>query len=381
MVKKAGKKGDKKGAGLDFNTFMKNMQKDALFVDKTNAEDKFYRFGEYNLDRALRGGLPVGQIYSFQGPSGSGKSLAALCISRSVLAEGKRVMYLDTENKISSRAIAKMGLRGDENFVLMASEANLEDTLDVLMQALESDLFGLVVIDSVDALTTDEQDERDIHDGSKVGGYKAKVLSEWLGKVSSLSAAHDCSVVLVRQVRDNPNATYGNPETTSGGRAIEFYATTVLRFGPNKEGNADEDGVIAYQGASVKIAKQNQGANAKEAVKVRFYIGENGQWGFDKIKPLLDEAIRLGVWAPATPTSHKYIPCEALCSEIGATVEELSVNGRNNLMAMLQADETLVDALEKVVEAQDGVPVGLGGVGDGDLDDLDVEDEFAEIVE
>ena len=379
MVKKAGKKPSKKGSGVDFNTFVKNMQKDGLFIDKTGREEKFYKLGEHNIDRALRGGLPVGGIYSFQGPSGSGKSLAALCVARNVVAEERRVMYLDAENKISARAIQKMGLNDSENFTIMAlEEANLEDTLDILMQALESDLFGLIVLDSVDALTTDEQDERDIHDGSKVGGYKAKVLSEWLGKVSSLSSAHECSVLLIRQVRDNPNAMYGNPETTSGGRAIEFYATTVLRFGTSKDGTEDEDGVLAYQGATVKILKQNQGASGKDAIRTRFYIGERAQWGFDKLKPLLDEAIRLGVWAPATPTSHKYIPCDALCTRLGMDADALSVNGRNNLMALLQDDSGIAEALEEVVDGQNGEPVGGSDIDDDSID-VDVSGDFAEL--
>lgn len=373
MPKKVAKKSGA-STSVDFSMFMKNMQKDGLFINRIEREDKFYRFGEYNIDRALRGGLPTGQIYAFQGPSGSGKSLAALCVARSVINEGKRVMYLDAEKKIARHAIEMLGLgqyMGTGDFNHIEPEGTLEDTLDVLMRALESDFFGLLVLDTVDALTTDEQEERDIHEGSKVGGYKAKVLSEWMGKVSSLAAAHDCSVIFVRQLRDNPNAMYGSPETTSGGRALEYYATAVLRFGPNKQGNSEEDGKIAYQGVKVSILKHNQGAIPKNPIESRFYIGENHEWGFDKIKPLLDEAIRLRVWAPATATSHKYLPCAALCEELGATETELAVNGRNNLMSMLENDPSILVALEKVVEAQSGVPVEddiRDGDGDGGVD-------------
>ena len=358
--------------GQDFASFMSNLTNNGSFVNVLEKEENFYKFGEYNLDRALGGGLPAGQIYAFQGPASSGKSLAALEISKRVVEQGKRVVYFDTENKISRLALRRMGLLGNELFMMLSSD-NLEDTLDNIMQMAESDYFGLLVVDSTDALVTDEQEERDIHEGSKVGGYKAKIFSEWMGKISSLAAYHECSVLLVRQVRDSPTAMFSNPEVTSGGKAIEFYATTILRFGPDKSGNAEENGKLAYQGASVRIKKMNQGALPKDAISIRFYIGddESKPWGIDRIASVYDEARFLGILAPAKPTATKHIPCDALCAEMGCTPEELTFNGAGKTKDAIMRDPALFEALVKIIDECDGQPIKEAFDDVEDFEELD----------
>ena len=372
MVKRKTAKKAAPGASGDFSSFMAGLTNTGSFVNVLDKEEKFYKFGEYNLDRALGGGLPAGQIYAFQGPASSGKSLAALEISKRVVEEGKRVVYFDTENKISRLALRRMGLLGNELFMMLSSD-NLEDTLDNIMKMAESDYFGLLVVDSTDALVTDEQEGRDIHEGSKVGGYKAKLFSEWMGKISSLAAYHECSVLLVRQVRDNPGAMFANPEVTSGGKAIEFYATTILRFGPDKSGNAEENGKLAYQGASVRIKKMNQGALPKDAISIRFYIGEdeNKPWGIDRIASVYDEARFLGILAPAKPTATKHIPCDALCAEMGCMPEDLTFNGAGKTKEAIMSDPDLFNALVKIIDECDGVPISAAVDEIEDFEELD----------
>ena len=156
----------------DFESFMAAMRKNDAFIDLTAKEEEFFKFGDYNLDRALGGGLPSKSIYAFQGPSGCGKTLAALQISREVVNKGRRVLYFDVENKLSALAQKKFGLFNNENFQIF-SVATQEDAIATLMEVIEAGFFGLIVVDSIDALATEEQLERDVHEGSKVGGYQA----------------------------------------------------------------------------------------------------------------------------------------------------------------------------------------------------------------
>ena len=243
-----------KSAAVDFDSFMKGVLGSDSVVDLSKREDTFYKLGDYSLDRALGGGLPVGQIYTFSGEAQTCKTLSALCVCKSVIASGKKAMYIDVENKISTKCLRSMGLQNNPEFIML-SIGNLEETLDKVMQFLESEFFGVIVIDSVDALTTDEQDEREIHEGSKVGGYKAKVFSEWLGKVSQLGAGHECSVLMIRQLRDNPGVMYGSTKTMSGGKAIGYYTTTAIEFSrtsADKKRDVERDGHTLYWGASAE---------------------------------------------------------------------------------------------------------------------------------
>lgn len=346
--KTAGK--DKPGAA-DFASFMAQVTKNVDVIDLGAREENFYRLGDYNLDRALGGGLPSGQIYAFQGPHASGKSLAALTVAKQVLASDPEthVAYFDTESKISKKALDKMGLGSNPNFNHLTID-NLEDMIDTAIQMAESGFFKLIVIDSLDSLVTDEQEERDIHDGSKVGGYKAKLLSEWLPSVTHAASTNDCAMLFVQQIRLNPGAMFANPEVTSGGEAIKFYTTTRLRFGPNKEGNQEVDGKLVYQGATVKVLKSNQGAVPKDAVKIRFYIGDEGPWGIDPVNSLVDEAVRLRVLPPKNATSHIYIACDELCAACGVDAGKISFNGRNNLLKALTNDEDFREAVQEIVD-------------------------------
>lgn len=369
------------GAKMDLDSFMNKLSKNDAVFDMSDVEESFISLGDYNLDRALGGGLPTGQIYSFQGPSGSGKTLMALQVSREIVNDGRAVLYFDVESKISNKALKAFGLLNNPLFRRIAAET-LEDVLEIIMQAMENDIFGMIVIDSADALVTDEQNEREIHDGSKVGGYKAKTFSEWLGKVSQLAAVHDCALTIIRQVRDRPDG-YGNPETTSGGRAIEFYSTTVLRLGPNKDGNQDIDGKLAYQGASVRVKKMNQGALPKDAVNIRFYVGDDGPWGVDRFQSVFDEAAHTGAFAPQTPTSPMYVPSPGICERLGIdpdtyvqteTGKQYRVRGRAAALALLQDDEELFDAVIAEIEG-DGEKAELPKADAIDFGDAEEEDD------
>lgn len=367
MVARKGKgKKDSKGA-MDFAAFMSQAASGTV-VDLSKREEVFYKFGDYNLDRALGGGMPAGQICSISGPAGSGKSIAALTVARSVCETGGRVAYFDTENKISKKAIKMMGLADmtDENGVplfnhLTIADNNLEEMIAQVMEFSESGFFKLIVIDSVDSLVADEMEEKTTHDALRVGGEKARVWSAYLPQViAALERSTDdseddvkASLVFVRQVRDSMNSyAPGGSETSSGGKALDHYATLALRVGPQSSGNAEVDGKLAYQGATVKIRKTNQGAVPKDSIPIRFYIGDGKAWGIDGTLSLMDEAIRLRVLPPKSPTSHMYIGCDELCEKMGAEPGQFNFNGKNNLLAAISDSPELRDAIAELVEAR-----------------------------
>lgn len=354
MPRKVTKKAANKAS--DFDSFMSNLSKMSGVDDLSERETEFYSTGDYSLDAGLYGGIPKGAVLEVFGKSGTGKSLMALQLSREAVTKfGENVLYFDTEAKISDNALSKFGLFQSPNFRHLTIDT-LENAFKIMREAIDSGFIKMLVIDSVDALTTNEQEDRDIDEGSKVGGYKAKIFSENLGPLTRSAALANCTIVFVRQVRDNPNAMYGNPEVTSGGRALEFYDTIRLRIAPNKEGNQTVDGRLAYQGARVSIVKENMGALPSDPIAIRYYIGDAGPWGVDKYNSVFAEAKRLSILAPRTATSHKYVPCAALCKKVGLEPSELSFNGKGATMAAIQGDEVLFDAVCELIENAKGQP-------------------------
>lgn len=386
---------ESKGAS-NFADFIAAQSKIGLVIDLGEREEKFYKTQDYNLDRALGGGIEAGSIVSFQGPASSGKSLAALTVAKQMVEDGGRVAYFDTENKISKKAIRRMGLEGNENFMHL-TVPNLQDMIATIIEFAEQGFFAGIVIDSVDSLTSDAIESRELHEESKVGGYSAKIWSERFPQIvqaiqeSGNAGDNDTptTLIMVRQVRDNPNAMYGSPETTSGGRALGFYNSVGLRFGPDKNGNENEtittasgtDTKLAYQGATVRILKTNQGAVPKDPVAIRFYIGDdpNKEWGIDRINSLVDEAVRLRILPKKNPTSHYFIGCDELCEAMGVEPGDLSFNGRNNLLSAVTNDKEFQKVIADMVaerQANDTVEYGIT-----DADDEDMELDFEELDE
>lgn len=384
-----------KGAA-DFATFMAAQSKTGTVIDLGSTEEVFYKTQDYNLDRALGGGIEAGSIVALQGPSSSGKSLAALTIAKQMVDDGGRVAYFDTENKISKKAIRRLGMDGNDNFMHL-TVSNLQDMIATVLEYAESGFFRGIVIDSVDALVADALEERDLHEESKVGGYDAKIWSERLPQiVAAIQRSGDAgdsdlptTLMMVRQVRDNPGVMYGSTETTSGGRALEFYSTTVLRFGPNKSGdeletvNSDSgnDTKLAYQGATIRILKTNQGAKPKDPVEVRFYIGDNPakEWGIDRINSLVDEAVRLRILPKRSATSHWFDGCDELCERMGVASGDLSYNGKNQLLTAVTNDRHFQEVIAEMVDerqAMDPVEYGIA-----ENDEEEVEMDFEELDE
>ena len=243
--------------GVSAADFMKKLNGAAGLASLNDKVDEFYPLGQPVVDRALGGGIQKGQMCCLRGAKSTGKSLVSLTIARNVIESGGNVAYFDTENKISQKAILRMGLGKylNNQFQFLTIDTQ-KDAIDIILQMIDSGVFQLVVVDSINGLYTEEQAERDIHDESKVGGYQSKVWSEYLPMLTQHAAANDVTIILVQQARDNLQSMYGSTETYSGGKAIEHFATTILRFGSNKKGNDVVNGSIVRQGITIRRQEQ-----------------------------------------------------------------------------------------------------------------------------
>lgn len=355
----------KSAVNLSAADFMKNLGKASGLTSLNDKVDEFYPTGNVILDRAMNGGFQKGQMYCIRGPKGSGKSLMSLCLAKTVCDEGGNVAYFDTENKISDRALNNIGLDaykgGQFQFLTIDTQAN---AIDVVLQMLDSGIFELVVIDSTNGLYTEEQEERGVHEESKVAGFQAKGWSEWLPLIKQKAAAVNCAVCITQQARDNIGVMYGPSETYSGGRAIEHFATTILRLGPDKQGNEMKDGVVVRQGVSVRIDKHNQGALPGDPIKMKFYIGDDAEWGVDELSSVFDESVRLGVLAPKKKGSPSYVPCPELCQRLGMDERSLTFIGKPKTLSALESDQVLFDAVRDIISEVNAGELTLSKPGD-----------------
>lgn len=136
--------------------------------------------------------------------------------------------------------------------------------------------------------------------------------------------------------------------------------------------NAESDGKLVYQGATVSIRKHNQGSLPKDAIPIRFYIGDDHEWGIDPIGSLVDEAIALRIVPPKNATSHMYIGCDELCAKLDVEPGSLNFNGKNNLVKAIESDEVFQNAIKELIEERQDM------VFDDD-DVADVETDFEEL--
>ena len=336
--------------GVSAADFMKKLNGAAGLASLNDKVDEFYPLGQPVVDRALGGGIQKGQMCCLRGAKSTGKSLVSLTIARNVIESGGNVAYFDTENKISQKAILRMGLGKylNNQFQFLTIDTQ-KDAIDIILQMIDSGVFQLVVVDSINGLYTEEQAERDIHDESKVGGYQSKVWSEYLPMLTQHAA------------RDNLQSMYGSTETYSGGKAIEHFATTILRFGSNKKGNDVVNGSIVRQGITIRIDKNNQGSLPDAPIECALYIGSDPsqRWGVDELDGVMSEMIRLGILAPKRKGSSYYAPCRELCEALGTDERTITINGRAKVMEALTHDAALYDAVKDLVAKANGGEVTI----------------------
>jgi len=182
--------------------------------------------GSPSLDIALGiGGIPKGRIIEIYGPEGSGKTTLSLHIIAEAQKKGDMVAFVDAEHALDSDYAKRIGVKTEE---LHLSQPNSgEEALQIVDILIKSKEIGLVVIDSVAALTPRTEIDGEI--GDQFIGLQARLMSQALRKLTALAAKANTSIVFINQLRTNISSFgYGNPETTSGGRALKFYSSVRI---------------------------------------------------------------------------------------------------------------------------------------------------------
>ena len=181
--------------------------------------------GSLSLDFALGvGGIPRGRITEIYGPESSGKTTIALHVIAEVQKEGGKAAFIDAEHALDPVYARKLGV--DINELLVSQPDCGEQALEIAETLVNSGAIDIIVIDSVAALVPRQEIEGDM--GASHVGVQARLMSQAMRKLSGAIAKSNCIVIFTNQLREKVGVMYGNPEVTTGGKALKFYASVRI---------------------------------------------------------------------------------------------------------------------------------------------------------
>lgn len=299
--------------------------------------------GSLSLDAAIGiGGIPRGRITEIYGPESSGKTTVCLHVIAEAQKRGGVAAFVDAEHALDIQYAARLGV--DVNNLLLAQPEFGEQALEIVETLVRSGAIDVVVVDSVAALTPRVEIEGEMGDAQM--GSQARLMSQAMRKLNAAIGRSNTIVLFTNQLRSKIGVIYGNPETTTGGNALKFYASLRIDI-RRKEVLKDGQDIVGNR-VRAKIVKNKVAPPFKE---VEFDIMYNE--GISRIGDALDLAIELGM----IQKSGSWF-----------TFGEERVQGRDQLKKMLTENPETFASLETQVRDRLGIkpPQPLNGNGNGD---------------
>ncbi|MEX2583951.1 MAG: recombinase RecA [Gemmatimonadota bacterium] len=301
--------------------------------------------GAINLDAAIGiGGIPRGRVTEIYGPESSGKTTLCLHIIANAQRNGGIAAFVDAEHALDIEYARKLGVDVDD--LLVSQPDTGEQALEITETLVRSGALDVVVIDSVAALVPRAEIEGEMGDSHV--GLQARLMSQALRKLTGAINRSQTAVVFTNQIREKIGVMFGNPETTTGGRALKFYAS--LRMDIRRIGSIKDRDELVGNKARVKIVKNKVAPPFKQAdFDIMFNVG------IDHYGIIVDLAVESNVIQKA-----------------GAWFSYGDVRlgqGRENAKAFLQENAELAMEIENKVKAELGMRTGSAGESDSGSED------------
>ena len=302
--------------------------------------------GSLSLDLALGlGGVPRGRVVEVYGPESSGKTTVALHLIAEVQKRGGIAGFIDAEHALDPVYAKNIGVDIDELYISQPDSG--DQALEIAETMVRSGAMDIIVIDSVAALVPRQEIEGDMGDSHV--GLQARLMSQALRKLTPVISKSNCIVIFINQLREKVGVMFGNPETTTGGRALKFYAS--VRMDVRRTETLKQGGEIVGNHVRVKIVKNKIAPPFKEA-EFDIMFGK----GISRTGDILDLATGIDL----VKKSGAWYAYEG--EKIG--------QGRENAKTYLETHPELMDELERKVRAHYHL--------DGSAEDGEAADKGAE---
>lgn len=228
----------------------------SLGKQSANREISVIKTGALTLDAAIGiGGVPRGRVVEIFGPESSGKSTLAMHIVANAQKNGGTAAYIDAEHAMDPAYAARLGVNIDE--LLISQPDSGEEALNIAEALARSNVIDVIVIDSVAALVPKSELEGEI--GDAFVGLQARLMSQALRKLTAALSKSNTCAIFINQIREKIGVMYGNPETTTGGRALKFYSSLRLDIRRTAGIKGPDNSEIGNR-VRVKVAKNKMAA-------------------------------------------------------------------------------------------------------------------------
>ncbi|MBQ9122285.1 MAG: recombinase RecA [Lachnospiraceae bacterium] len=284
--------------------------------------------GSLSLDIALGlGGIPKGRIIEIYGPESSGKTTVTLHMIAEVQKRGGIAGFIDAEHALDPVYAKNIGVDIDNLYI--SQPDNGEQALEIAETMVRSGALDIVIVDSVAALVPKAEIDGEMGDSHV--GLQARLMSQALRKLTSVVSKTNCTVVFINQLREKIGIMFGNPETTTGGRALKFYAS--VRMDVRRIESLKQGGEVIGNRTRVKVVKNKVAPPFKEA-EFDIMFGE----GISSVGDILDLAaengiiVKSGAWyayqgekiGQGRENAKQYLKDNpAICTEVETKVREL----------------------------------------------------------
>jgi recombination protein RecA len=293
--------------------------------DNSHMEIETCSSGSLSLDIALGvGGYPKGRIIEIYGPESSGKTTFALHAIAEIQKQGGRAAFIDAEHSLDPSYAKNLGVNINE--LLLSQPDTGEQALEICEALVRSHAINIIVIDSVAALVPKAEIDGEMGDSHV--GLQARLMSQALRKLSGTISKTNTIAIFINQLREKVGVMFGNPETTTGGRALKFYSSIRLDV-RRSEALKMGDGIVGNR-TTIKVVKNKVAPPFKSAV-VDIMYGE----GVSKTGEIVD----LGVEAGVIEKSGAWFAYKG---------EKLG-QGRENVKLLLKENKKLCDEIEKQI--------------------------------